>query len=522
MNFPRESIFVQSVKRMTANLIVGKNVFVWVWGTVTLTKHPLLNSENVASISRWDNGREIKYVPGGANNPANFTNLVRNIYYLLEVKKPFQLSGAVLLLASGQTASSSLPTPTPAPTPAPAPTAPPPSSSAPAPAPKPTPSSPTPTPTPAPSTTGLPTKAELNTNLSSIADYSSQDPFLDKARSARAWWWRSEAPKGSFPTDENGYPLSIPASLGYIDTVIFADNPTVSAGRYVVMWDGVGEISWLSGTVVSVGQNQQVLDFGTGNVVLKLTSTGSSPGAGDYFKNLRIVREEQLALYQSGEIFNPLFLEKLKGYRRLRFMDWMATNFSQQKDWANRPKLSDYTYADKGVPVEIMVALCNKLKLHPWFCMPHMATDDYVEKFAFLVRDTLDPTLEIYLEFSNEVWNWQFSQATWCLNAGKALWGSDVGDANIQYTGMRAAQNTLTWKRVFGAAASRIFGVLATQTAYKGLEEGLLNAPKFVASGGMRPADVCKLYAITFYFSGNLITGENLNQVLAWRNDPDG
>jgi len=29
-------------------------------------------------------------------------------------------------------------------------------------------------------------------------------------------------------------------------------------------------------------------------------------------------------------------------------MDWMLTNHSQQQDWVNRPKLSDYTYADSG------------------------------------------------------------------------------------------------------------------------------------------------------------------------------
>lgn len=411
-----------------------------------------------------------------------------------------KLCGLEVMWNAGTTTSPT-PTPTPAPTSTP---------------------SPSPTNTPVPSTTvGVPTQAELNTNLNGIADYSSEDPFLDKAKSARSWWWRDEAPKGSFPTDENGYPLSIPSNRSFLDTVIFADNPTVSAGRYVVMWDGVGTISWQGGTVVSQSSNQQVVDFGTGNIVLTLNKTGSTPGASDYFKNLRIVRQDQLSLYQSGEIFNPAFLAKLKGFRRLRFMDWMGTNFSQQKDWANRPKPSDYTYADKGCPIEVMVALCNKLQVHPWFCMPHLATDNYVEKFATLVRDTLQSSLQIFLEFSNETWNWQFTQATWCLNAGKALWGSDVGDAHVQYTGMRACQNTQTWKRVFGSAASRVFGVLATQTAWKGLEESLLNAPKFIASGGTRPADVCKLYAITFYFSGNLIHPDYLNQVLTWRSDSD-
>lgn len=105
---------------MTANLIVGRNVIVWRWGTISLAKHSLLNAENIASISRWDNGQKITYVPGGANNPANFTNLVKDFHYLIDVRKPFQLSGAILILASGQSASVPAPMPEPTPTPAPA------------------------------------------------------------------------------------------------------------------------------------------------------------------------------------------------------------------------------------------------------------------------------------------------------------------------------------------------------------------------------------------------------------------
>ena len=143
MTFLKESIFVQSVRRMTANLRAGKNVILWIWGTSALRKHPLLGSENVASISRWDGEKEVRYVPGAATNPANLTNLARNTYYLIDAKKPFQLSGAVLILSSEQLPTA--PTPTPAPIPAP---------------------KPAPTPTPTPITgQGLPTQAELDINL---------------------------------------------------------------------------------------------------------------------------------------------------------------------------------------------------------------------------------------------------------------------------------------------------------------------------------------------------------------------
>ena len=41
----------------------------------------------------------------------------------------------------------------------------------------------------------------------------------------------------------------------------------------------------------------------------------------------------------------------------IRFMDWMDTNGSKPKRWADRPRLEDANWATKGVPVEVMVDL---------------------------------------------------------------------------------------------------------------------------------------------------------------------
>ena len=104
------------------------------------------------------------------------------------------------------------------------------------------------------------------------------------------------------------------------------------------------------------------------------------------------------------------FLKRWRGCNTFRFMDWMDTNGSRQREWADRPKLEDATWSSKGVPVEVMVELCNRLKVNPWFCMPHQATDDYARQFAALVKRELDPTLRVHVEYSNEVWNGIFEQ----------------------------------------------------------------------------------------------------------------
>jgi hypothetical protein len=73
-------------------------------------------------------------------------------------------------------------------------------------------------------------------------------------------------------------------------------------------------------------------------------------------------------------------------------MDWGATNVSPIVEWADRSHVADVTYATPaGVPIEVMIDLANTLHVDPWFCIPHQASDDYVRRFATLVRDRLDP-----------------------------------------------------------------------------------------------------------------------------------
>lgn len=39
-----------------------------------------------------------------------------------------------------------------------------------------------------------------------------------------------------------------------------------------------------------------------------------------------------------------------------------------------------------------------------WINIPHAADDEYVTNLAKLIKDKLDPSLKVYVEYSNEVW----------------------------------------------------------------------------------------------------------------------
>jgi hypothetical protein len=392
-------------------------------------------------------------------------------------------------------------------------------------------------------TTASPAISSLGMGLSGLSDYSTQLPFLDAFKTARPWitqcvssdpgcngqWDTNEQSK--LDLDANGWVKSLPtpgsgATYSRVGTLMYRDIPgKYPTGRYVVLYDGEGTITYSFESQKIDAESKPGRDVinvkdGSGGIWLQITATDPKR-KGNYIRNIRVVQEQYEKTFAT-QIFNPVLLDKLKGFKALRFMDWMHTNNSTHKDWANRAKPTDYSWSWKGAPIEIMVALANRLQADAWFNMPHMATDDYVTKFAQYVKANLDPKLKAHVEYSNEVWNWQFQQATYAKEQGQARWGKDVGDAWVQWNGMKAAQVCDIWKGVFGNQKDRVLCAIGTQTGWKGLEEPLLNAPKWVAEGNQPPYKhgIDEL-AVTGYFSGQLGKPEHTNTVLSWRNDAD-
>jgi hypothetical protein len=163
-----------------------------------------------------------------------------------------------------------------------------------------------------------------------------------------------------------------------------------------------------------------------------------------------------------------------------------------------------------------MLELANTLGADPWFSMPHMADDSYVRQFAKLVNEGLDADLRVYVEYSNEVWNWQFEQAAWADTQAKARWGGE--NLWMQFYGGRAAEVAQIWSDVFGDNSERLVRVVATQTGWLGLEEQVLTAPLWQAEDPARqaPAAYFDAYAVTGYFGGILGTRERAGQLRAW------
>ncbi len=371
----------------------------------------------------------------------------------------------------------------------------------------------------------------LAMGLNGISDWSTQHPFLDMMKSARPWIGHSNDQWGAFENedivkagllDDLGWPLALPEGARAIEAIIMTDQTeeaTHLAGRYVLRYDGKGTLDVTGrAQVVSRKDGEIVFDYQPGEGLVAIVIVNTDPN--DHLRNISIVREDYLALYESGARFNPLWLAKIENVRSLRFMDWMSTNGSVSSTWDRRPTVDHYSYVPLGVPAEVMIDLVNLIGADPWFNMPHMADDDYLRQFAQLVKDTLNPELKVYVEYSNEVWNFVFPQAHYAAEQARIRWRRKAGDdAWMQFYGMRSAQMAQIWTEVFGEdRADQLIPVIATHTGWIGLEESALNAQLWQdeSADNWPPYVYFKAYAVTGYFGFEMGNEEGAPDVLDW------
>ena len=378
----------------------------------------------------------------------------------------------------------------------------------------------------------------LGVHLSGVRDYATQHPFLDRYKTARDW--AINDPNGAFAVfdpslklDEDGWPTEVPAGRRLITAVGVDPTDDAITDRYVVLFDGEGTVEYIGATVVEErpGRHRVEMNAVEGEGFANLFVLISRTQRGDPIRNIRVVREDQLKAFEAGEIFNPAFLARLKDFTLLRFMDWMGTNDSVVTTPDTRRLVTDASWTNEnvwessrraGVPIEIVVELANRVGADAWINVPHGADDALVRDYAEIVRDRLDPRLKVFVEYSNEVWNFGFGQAQETFDAAQARWSEafarrctgspDRGTAWMQLYGTRAAEVMDIFSDVFGREAKRrLVRVAATQTAFLGLEEAVLEAPLAVCEGKPAPKASFDAYAVTGYFEGGLYADGNIS-----------
>jgi hypothetical protein len=370
----------------------------------------------------------------------------------------------------------------------------------------------------------------LGMNLTEVRDFHPQRPFIDVMKQSRDWlghlpgqWggWTEADLRAAGALDENGWPRFVPAELEGIAALILVDlMPDAGgvAGTYRVTYEGEGELSIEGrvGAVRRLGPREMWFTFTPGDGLVQVIIRRTD--AENPIRNIQVVHESHIAAFDRGEMFNPDWLARMDGMAVFRFMEWTNTNYTKNRTWEDRPRLEHYTWTPNGVPLEVMIRLANETGVEPWFVMPHLVDDEYMEAAATLIRDTLRPDLRAWIEYSNETWNWGFQQAHDIRDFAQERWG----DGNLwqEWYAMRAAQMVQIFNRVFAGQEDRLVRVLATQTGWLGLEEQL-EAKRWQREDPANPAPptLFDVYAITGYFSALAGYPEKAPTVKRWLDD---
>lgn len=291
-----------------------------------------------------------------------------------------------------------------------------------------------------------PRPARLGINLAWVNNYATELPFNDVLKGARPW--------------RDG------------STVVCVDiGDHYPAGIYTCTYEGdtAGTLAW-SGAASEVGgpPGSKAIMVKPSKAGIRLKVTGS-------VSNVRLFPPNTAddGTWRHG------FLSRWNKFKVVRFMDWQRTNHSKLSKWEDRTTPDSETQGGEGgVAYEHMIALCNTTQSDPWFCIPHLADDEFVERLASMVWSRLDPGRKVYVEHSNEVWNSHFSQSAYATQQGLALGlSTNPNEANALYH----AQRTCEIGNIFGRASrgslvdDRLVTVLGSQTVNTWLTRTMLD-----------------------------------------------
>jgi hypothetical protein len=238
--------------------------------------------------------------------------------------------------------------------------------------------------------------------------------------------------KNAFPPINNGYPPHIadPAVPGSPagPAVLPTGLGLVIADQYLrLSYTGTGAVSVTGGfggspyndldntpggaDAAQVGGasrdvaflNVQFQDPGPGQITVRITkSLASDP-----------VRDVKLEFKGGSDpTFYQPFLDNVARFTALRFMDWGGIN-AQANEWRNwgDQDMPGLTFAEQNwIHYKYWWALCNATGKDCWVNIPALASEDYCRQMGAYFATHLDPGIRLYVENSNETWNFSFQQ----------------------------------------------------------------------------------------------------------------
>jgi hypothetical protein len=385
-------------------------------------------------------------------------------------------------------------------------------------------------------------------------------PYFANALSSGSWvdqdfqtlpYWSSTQ------FDANGFPQTLVAGQTEIRAIVnglhagygaspsnFPDLRAIFRGHWVVTWQGNADIR-LDGTATTYlpGESSGAATGAllNGRRVYRVTD---APGWISVRQIVAPVTDIKVFLPDpanpqnasiENQLFHPSFLARVNeaSWGLIRTMGFTETNASPVQDWVDRrrprhafavgvlntrPPANGFSgNRATGVAYEHLVALSNATQKDLWINVPHLATDDFVQRLARLVRFGSDGTnpytspqpnpvwaplaanLKVYVEYSNEIWSNgdSFAQGNWAQDQANA-----AGISKPRFNARRFSQVWRIFQQEFGGS-TRIVRAAAVFTASQAYTGEFLNELRDYGPT-QSPAVTPDLIACTTYFGNGI------------------
>ena len=348
-------------------------------------------------------------------------------------------------------------------------------------------------------------RAPLGVNLEGLWDWARLQPFVDLMKSSRPWGTANAPWDEAAPVDALGWPTGDAGVVVNVRTFEAGDEGKpytfIPAGVYQLRFEGRATVDPSASTNVTVRnvQHDPATNVSQGEVVIGADATQLMLAFRNTSGGVRHVSLRAPG-YAATQTFTTQFEQALAPFHVVRFMDFLRTNNNPVRTWGERTLTTAGSQASpRGAAYEYAIAVANQLGKHIWINVPMHADDAYVRSLATLLKERLAPGRVVYVEYSNELWNFQFSQSADNMNlavaeaiAGdttltrgqactKELFDAYAGECNPYWAGYyrvgkRTARISQVFREVWGAEAmnNQVRVVYATQFANPGIAEQVL------------------------------------------------
>jgi len=282
----------------------------------------------------------------------------------------------------------------------------------------------------------------LGINLSWAVDWEQDRMFADIVKTARNI--SDTQGQATIAHDADGWPLASDFRLGLWSNYQMHGTYAISFKGYaasIVPFGGtISDLAYDAVTNTSTA-NYVFTDQAFTNNWLTFSGCERRDGSGQpgltRIKVMRPIAPGSSQSYPTGTLFHQPIIDLVRKFQVVRFMDYLETNFNPVSHWSQR-SLPTWASAaaderaildldgDKHLPgasLEDLIQFCNTAGRDAWINIPLHADDDYILKLAQLlcygsdgatpytsvqahpVYPPLNGNLNVYLEYSNEIWN---------------------------------------------------------------------------------------------------------------------